>query len=385
MPILFFPQPPELSETPAPPDSDPSTLEDAAEPVTYTASALTDKWGLYWMVDEEGDESAAASEGAVGLSGALQTVLTAGVRNGDFQQGPASPYSLIDDTNPLPYWSYVRAAGSIDAQWVEDLDAPGGYAVEWTLTNAAAGDTAYFEQIVAVTPRAWRTAVPMAAVEDSGTDVQYIEVTYLRVDGVPTGDTVTSSQWQSNQWGSSTLLMRPVNVPTDARFMRIRFGCQAQANGTSTTTKTLELYAGRPRIIYSTITFSGTTLNPGGSQPIYATSGNVLGTPDNAVNRYIPAFPGWVRSISVVGHNPVNTGSATFRVYNESSSSNVGPTATLDSGNTTASANGDYDASTNRFWENNRLRVTAAATSNINTTGLDTLVHVTFALVDTQP
>ena len=115
---------------PGPSDTEVSTNEDADNPVTYTASDLVDKWGLYWVTPEEGDESEAGSEGAVGITGSLQTVQTSGLRNADFTTPPPYPDEYLDDTNPLPGWTFVRdVGGSINAKWVVDSASPGGYAI----------------------------------------------------------------------------------------------------------------------------------------------------------------------------------------------------------------------------------------------------------------
>jgi hypothetical protein len=143
-----------------PSDTEVSTNEDADSPVTYTPSDLVDKWGLYWVVSEEGDESAAGSEGAVGITGSLQTMQTSGLRNADFTTPPPFPDEYIDDTNPLPGWTFVRPEGSsVAATWVVDSAAPGGYAIAWEMSDFFSIDRAYFEQVAPVMPRAWPTTV----------------------------------------------------------------------------------------------------------------------------------------------------------------------------------------------------------------------------------
>lgn len=369
-----------------PSDTEVSTNEDADHPVTYTASALVDKWGLYWVVDEEGDESEAGSEGAVGITGALQTVQMSGLRNADFTTPPPFPDEYLDDTNPLPGWTFVRdEGGSINARWVTDSAAPGGYAVQWETTPAAAGDSAYFEQVAPAMPRAWPNALPMARCEDNGWYLQYIEAQYLRYDGTPTGDEATAGQ--GSGWSSAETLVTAIAVPSDARYLRFRFGVRG-LNALATTTNMREVYAGRPPVIYTTVTFSSTTLNAGGTQPLYSVSGNATGDPDNQVNRYVAPSAGWVHAVSVAGHQLLSAGNAKYRVRDESASLTIGPTATLNSSSTAlgsgskAYAVGKYDASANTFAAGAALRGIATASSNISNPGMDSLMHVTFALVE---
>ena len=369
-----------------PSDTEVSTLEDADDPVTYTASALVDKWGLYWMVGEEGAESEAGSEGAVGLTGSLQTVAMSGLRNADFTTPPPFPDEYLDDTNPLPGWTFVRdEGGSINARWVVDSAAPGGYAIQWETTPAAAGDSAYFEQIAPAMPRAWPTMVPMATCEDNGHYLQYITAQYLRYDGTVTGTEVLAGQ--GSGLSDAENLVAIIVVPTDARYLRFRFGVRG-LNALATTTNMREVYAGAPCIVYTTVAFSSTTLTAGGTQALYSVSGNVTGDPDNIVNRYIAPRAGWVHAVSVVGHQLLTAGSAKYRVRDETASLTIGPTATLNTTSTArgtgslAYAVGTYHASNNAFAAGAALRGIATASSNISNAGMDSLMHVTLALVE---
>ena len=323
----------------------------------------------------------------VGWSPSAWSAFASGLYNAQFDAGPPEGLgSQIEEVyNEIPYWRYVQDdSGHIRASWVADASTPSGRAIQWDITNSVSGDEAYFEQIAPVEPRAWRTAAPVLK-QEAGDGYGFVRTQYLTRDGTETGSESIADEGDTDMWGTTTLLTRPIAVPDDARFQRVRIGCRQIASNPTGTKKLYEVYAGRPRIVHATVAFSGVTLNPGGSQAIHAVSGNIIGTPDNAVNRYFTPYPGWVRSISVHGHTVPTAGTADFRVRNEDEPATIGPTARLGFGYSLYGiGTGEYDASTNKFLRQETLRITATATSNFSNPGLDTLIHVTFALLDTD-
>lgn len=321
----------------------------------------------------------------VGFGLMAYDALVSGLYNSQFSVGPPDAGSPIEETyNEVPYWSYHQDdAGHIRASWVAEAGAPGGHAIEWTVTAGADGDEAYFEQIVPVSPWSYGTLAPTLRCQDSGTYVQFIRSQFLTADGSETGSEAEAGQFDGVAWGSTETVVVPIAVPSDARYLRVRVGCEVQEDGTTTTTDAYEVYAGQPRLVYATVSFSGGQVVAGDTQPIYCTSGNTLWTPDNAANRYIPPLPGWVAAISVRGHTLASAGSCAFVVRSEDSLQNIGPTATLGAAYTAAYATAEY-SDTNAFIANDILRIQATATGSFRPATIDTLTHVTFALLNTS-
>jgi hypothetical protein len=122
---------------------------------------------------------------------------------------------------------------------------------------------------------------------------------------------------------------------------------------------------GPVRIVYDDVSYalscfanntsSAITVTAGSTQPLYSVSGTTIGDPDNQVNRYIAPLPGWVVSVSVVGHVLLSAGNVKYRVRDDGQPRTIGPTATLNSSSalvgsgSRAWATGTYTPTTNEF------------------------------------
>lgn len=369
-----------------PSDTEESTGEDSANPVTYTASALTDQWGYYWMVEEEGDESAAASEGTVGLSGSMQTVLTSGLRNADFAQGPAEPDRPIDDTNPLPYWTFTRVQGSIDAHWVADSSAPSGYAVEWSVHGAETDDEAYLEQIMPVGART-HVLAPIYVVGPASAATSSVVVTSdyqpLAYDGTPVGTGWTKENVEFSTYAGPVESI--VGIPDTARYLRVRVGVKAAGAYSGNATRNLrEMWAGTPRTVDVTLTGSDTTLPTTGSQAFYPDGGNENGHPDSDSLRLVAPGYGWLSSISANLHDTLNGGDIQVSVRNVTALDNPGDPAAIAEGSTYGYATSVYDATDNVIVPGDLLRfATYVSSGTVSSYGRD--LHVIAVLTFVVP
>lgn len=354
-----------------PSDTEVSTNEDIDNPVTYTPNDLVDKWGLYWVVSETGDESEAGSEGATGLSGAVQTSVTTGVRNADFAQGPTMPDEYIDDTNPLPYWSFVReAGGSINALWVEDADSPGGHAVLFQMgADAQHGDTAYLEQIIPVSGAEQMRAprlqtLPVGTLQDWAR--WYRSYQALDAEGVAVGDEATSDYWA---WTTSSTVTEDgegaeqlvVGIPPEARYLRLRIGGVVNTVDYGNVTQASEVYLREVWCGPSDVTM--VTLPLVRSAGLPGTGSLALYVGDVAYGRWVAPSIGWVAAVSVYIQNAHTNGTLEFSVWNETTGARVGPVAKINSFYPRSRANTRrYSATDNSFSAGDILRGVVSST-----------------------
>ena len=68
--------------------------------------------------------------------------IQAGVANGDFAIPPADATLPVDDTNPLPYWTFTdtSSAGAITCSVVADSGSASGNTLRWSVTGGAANN-----------------------------------------------------------------------------------------------------------------------------------------------------------------------------------------------------------------------------------------------------
>lgn len=307
-----------------------------AEPVTLSPSVVTDTWGDPRFTDV--DDPAQEVWQGPGAGPALQTVFSAGLVNADFLAGPRDPNLHIDDSNPLPGWSYVVVqGGGITADWVDETTAPSGKAIRWTIANAVANDEVYLEQTIAVSPRQ-RLKIPIlrSTVGGDADSLPEVRIQYLLRDGTTTG---------TEQVGVlDPAFLDPQDVyalagiPGDARFARIRIVMTTGGAVTSDTVDFHEAWAGEPRISYETWTFSDVTSTGTGTNTIYAVAGNNEGDLQTTAQMHITPDAGqgtigWVEAIAVRLDQARSAGTSTYQL--EAASAGVlGPIATIDGTNT---------------------------------------------------
>lgn len=340
-----------------------------------------------------GEDYVAGTDQGFGLM--AYDALVTGLYNAQFSVGPpeGDGSQIEEQYNEVPYWRYVQDdSGHVRARWEWNYSSPGGYTITWVVTDAEVGDTAYFEQIVPISANAWRTAVPVLVCDYGAYGGIYLEAQTLDAYGTELGTALYAVQGDA-PFGTDYRLTGPVAVESNARYLRVRIGYVSDGNDNIVAMH--EVYAGRPRLIHATASFSSTYVDPGTTHAIYSVSGNNVGTLDQTANRYIPPFGGWVEAISVRGHAAPTSGYCTFRVWSETDSRAIGPMAVYSSG-LQASASQGYAAANgyspatgnptylNYFHADDVLRVVAEATSGFSNASLDSLIHVTFALIDAR-
>lgn len=171
-----------------------------------------------------------------------------GVFNGAFARGPRNGVgSEINDDNPLPDWTGPTqvSGGAITASWVADSSSPSGYNLRFTINPGAAGDEAYFEQVVPIggdrSARLWdELLVAFYRVTASGGAPRGTwDIQYLKADGTTTGSATASFQTLSADttlyWNNPGAL-----VPTDAAYLRLRLGVRRNTMA-ATDTATVDL------------------------------------------------------------------------------------------------------------------------------------------------
>lgn len=331
-------------------------LEEEQNPLTYTPSALVNPFGEYFAVDEVDPDQAVPGAGdpGVGFGSSAQSLLTSGLYNGDFQNGPAEGEdSIISDANPLPYWRYANVQGAIKARWIADAAAPAGYSIEWSVTDGANDDEAYLEQIVPVTPRTG-VYVPQIVVGAASPSSIFVftslDVQPLTVTGATTGTAVSTTRAFES---SAYVHYRLLPIPSDARYVRVRVGVVIVTGGSGTTT--LREIAIIPRLVYATLLGSDVTMPATGTRHCYLVSANAQGTPGIGASLFPAPYRGWVQSISVRASANVAGANIEYQVYDAGLVQAIGPKATIETGSDSAYATGTFNASTNYFVEDRHL------------------------------
>lgn len=175
------------------------------------------------------------SAGDVAFAGPIADFILYGVVNGAFAQGPPDSTQNIEPVNnPLPYWSGPTqvSGGAITAQWVADSSSPSGYNLRFNIAAGAAGDEAYFEQVVPIggdRGRRFGTALRAAfyrVLASGGAPRGTMSLQYLKADGTTTGSASTafltlSADATLYQESNATTVASP---PADAIFEQIRIG-----------------------------------------------------------------------------------------------------------------------------------------------------------------
>lgn len=363
-----------------------------AQPVTVTPSALLDAWGDPRFLDVDDPAQASAWDyQASSIGPAFSTFMTHGVVNADFMQGPPRPSDPIGDDNPLPGWRYVvEQGGGFEAYWVDDPFSTSGKAVRFLMTDPAEGDRAYVEQVVPVPPGF--VAFPRFRWDPtaSGRVVSVVRhyhalwVTPLAYDGTSLASESSivlalsdGVLGDTSQW--------PVGLPAGSRYLRIRVGRWADvAPGAGTSISHLRSVALRRDVVTATFVTSQTTsFTATGATLLTVVSANANGTPAAAAERFVAPGEGYVQSIGVQLSKARTGGTLAFVARNLTTSTSIGPTATINSTDTEtayASADSTHVGSSHLFYRGNVLRVTATGSSFAPTTA-DAVAHVTIAYV----
>lgn len=307
-----------------------------AQVLTASAETLVDPWGdpRYQDVDDPTSQ-AVIGQYAAGVGSAQQTILTSGVVNGDFAQGPPDPDAPIGDENPLPGWMWSGAA-SISARWIADATSPGGGALRWTVPEGTpAGSTAYIEQIIPVGREEMR-APRLAVVPDAGassTTSWYRQLQPLTAAGSTTGTAyVPTTLWgwdddDSDLAGVQRLLQ---SIPDDARYLRVRIGVQqtVSAAGSDLQADLREVWVGRLDPVEVTIVCAVGTINATGTTTIYPATGFSVSI--SMGGGWPGGMIGWVRLIGARLSTPRTSGTLSITAWDDTLGTAIGPSFTID-------------------------------------------------------
>lgn len=169
-----------------------------------------------------------------------------GVYNGAFARGPRfDPYGPIDENNPLPDWDGPTqvSGGAITAAWVDDASSPSGHNLRFTINPGAAGDEAYFEQVVPVAGTrlqrfgTYQRASFYRVTASGGAPLATVSGQYLKADRT----TTTGSSYSATKTLSADATLYAVSAvasggpPADAYFLRIRIDVQRNTMATTDT------------------------------------------------------------------------------------------------------------------------------------------------------
>lgn len=160
-----------------------------------------------------------------------------GVFNGAFARGPDNPNAAIEiATNPLPDWAGPTqvSGGAITASWVVDASSPSGYNLRFSIAPGAAGDEAYFEQIVPVGGTrnrrfaSYLRAVAYRVTASGGAPLLVMGTQYLTAGNATTGSSVEATTALSADatayTASGYVATAGAQPPADGYFLRIRIG-----------------------------------------------------------------------------------------------------------------------------------------------------------------
>lgn len=367
-------------------------LEEGDRPLTHTPGRLTDVYGENVYVDEDDPEEAIEDdeEQGIGVGAPIaQAIVGGGLYNGDWLQGPPDPDAIIDDDNPLPYWRFTADTGSsITVRRVVDAASASGFALQWTIADAATSDLAYIEQIIPVSgteevryPRIRTSTGASPQIE------WYRELQPLKVDGTTTGGAfVPTLEWDIDETPESlTVGQRLVQViPADARFLRVRFGIQTSPTtppATNPDTVNLrEVWCGFPQIVYTTLQY---VWGGSGALPSTGVQNATLDEANNAGDFYLDA-PAWVKHFMMDLKTGRSSGTLTAVLRETASpSGNHGPTLTFNGSNTDHDmARASADASTNLITSLGILAIRLEVTSGTYSPTTDNATaSVTLAMV----
>lgn len=165
----------------------------------------------------------------VGWSSATRSSLKRGTWNGDFGQGPADPTLPLADDNFVPYWRFKQPSGT------SAVGAWSSGAITLALASGAAGDDGCLEQLFPVNQSAaqqWAySATANVSASSDASSKAYLDGQFVQSDGsTATGSLVTAT---STGTGIVTVVMGA--TPTDAVYLRVRFGIRRDALSTGST------------------------------------------------------------------------------------------------------------------------------------------------------
>ena len=171
----------------------------------------------------------------VGFGSLVQEYIISRVLNGAFAAGPPDPDSPVGEDNVLPYWKFVQESGSaFTARW--SLSAANVGLVTFAMASGAAGDRAYLEQYVRISPNTSATwihdVMPFAAGDGVSVDA-YAAAQFLDGTLAATGSAVSSATLSSI---GEPLYPNLTGIKADGFYIRVRIGAQRDSGAATTAT-----------------------------------------------------------------------------------------------------------------------------------------------------
>lgn len=202
------------------------------------------------LVDDQGNLLLGTGRDAAtgGFGPALRRFIQTGIYNSDFSLLPPYPdATIVNAYNPLPFWSLVQAGGTaITAQSVADSSSGSGRLLRFQMdAGGSAGDDTYVEQMIPINSsrtQNWFNAPRVTILTGPTVSAAKVYATaqYVKADGVTTTGTLGSYEQTTTSIGANTLkdLSVAANAaipvtPTDAYFLRFRFGFKRDAAATT--------------------------------------------------------------------------------------------------------------------------------------------------------
>jgi hypothetical protein len=166
------------------------------------------------------------------LSDATRRLLQSNIPNGDFALPPPVITDIIDDTNILPYWTYLSVSPGVSFQWIANASTGSGGVIRASIDGTVAACEAYLYIIVPVNSsltQAWTHQVRMGVTNvtgDTGAQVtvkrQYLKSDRTTTTGAETTDSVSLAAIGGTGEIGSTGTLLP--TPSDAAYLRIKIG-----------------------------------------------------------------------------------------------------------------------------------------------------------------
>lgn len=274
-----------------------------------------------------------------------------GVYNGNFRIGPPDPSAALDETtstsgsNFVPGWRFVRSSNSNIAGWhTRNASAPSGSNISFQFSSGAAGDEAYYEQIIDVggSRRQWVAdlvrSVAEAGTGNTGTFTFEQRLQYLDTDGSIVGmpgeqsvsGTVAAGGLRILTDTPDTASQRP---PGNTRFLRVRLIAKRGGAANSATGTVAVTDVRRDRTTARIRLLDDTSPQTYGPADIYQSDGDLVVYPQGVGSTSgagVLKVTGRLAMLSLAGHPsappsgyyqifPVGTGTDADEAYYETS------------------------------------------------------------------
>lgn len=254
--------------------------------------------GARSLVDDNGNVIVSGETDGDITGDALTEFILYRVWNGSFSIGPPDPSQPISAANALPYFTgpVDVSGGSMTAVITADTTYPRQQGLDIIVAPGAANDEVYFEQITPFggSRKHWTGNLVRCGLQQiiaTATFRAVLAIQYLTLSGATTGASI--EQTVDCDDGDSALqvikIMRSSSPPTDATFIRIRFGIRRAGGAAATDTGTFRFFEVRQDIGQAAVVLAdGGSYAPG---VLYQYDGQITLGPNNGSSAVAPDFP----------------------------------------------------------------------------------------------